>query len=83
MGTFLVQLSSIQDVKEFVKETAEFPCEIDARVGHYLVNGKSILGLLGIDLASPISVEVHGNEKQTAELKANLAAFVVEENTEK
>ncbi|MGI6498888.1 MAG: HPr family phosphocarrier protein [Oscillospiraceae bacterium] len=79
MGSFYVQLSSIDDVKQFVNAATGLPCEVDVRAGRYLVNGKSIMGLLSLDLAEPICVEIRGSDKQAEQLKTMVRSHVLEE----
>ena len=59
-NTFSVLLSSINDVKSFVRAASEQPCDIDVVSGRYIIDAKSIMGIFSIDLAKPIRVEVHG-----------------------
>lgn len=78
METFFVQLSSVADVKQFVDAATCMPFEIDVRSGRYLVNGKSIMGLLSVDLAGPIQIEVHGTSRQAQQLKDQVSRYVVQ-----
>jgi phosphocarrier protein HPr len=78
MESFFVQLASINDVKQFVNAATSLPCEVDVRAGRYLVNGKSIMGLLSIDLAEPVCIEVYGTAKQAEQLKAMVSSHVME-----
>ncbi|MDD4510072.1 MAG: HPr family phosphocarrier protein [Oscillospiraceae bacterium] len=78
MESFFVQLASINDVKQFVNAATSLPCEVDVRAGRYLVNGKSIMGLLSIDLAEPVCIEVCGTAKQAEQLKAMVSSHVME-----
>jgi phosphocarrier protein HPr len=80
MEAFFVQLSSIGEVKQFADAATSLPCEVDVRAGRYLVNGKSVMGLLSIDLAEPICIEVHGTARQAGQLKSMVEAYLVEKN---
>ena len=64
MNVFYVQLTSINDVKQFVNAACSQFCEIDLISGRYTVDAKSIMGIFSIDLAKPIKVEVHGSEDE-------------------
>lgn len=62
----LVNLNSIDKVKEFVQITSQFEERIDLISGRYVIDGKSILGIFSLDLTKPIGVHVVGaslNEK--------------------
>lgn len=78
MEAFFVQLSSVNDVKQFADAATSLPCEVDVRAGRYLVNGKSVMGLLSIDLAEPICIEVHGTARQAEQLKSMVADCLAE-----
>lgn len=80
MEAFFVQLSSIGEVKQFADAATSLPCEVDVRAGRYLVNGKSVMGLLSIDLAEPICIEVHGTARQAEQLKSMVGPYLVEKN---
>ncbi len=62
MQQFKINLKSINDVKEFVRIVNRFPCEVDLASGRYVVDAKSIMGIFSLDLTSPISVKIHGDE---------------------
>jgi len=78
MTTFSIRLTSVSDVKLFVEAASRCRCEVDILTGRYVVDGKSILGLLSINLAAPVTVRVCGTEQEAAALKADAAAFVAE-----
>lgn len=60
MEKFNVNLPTIKDVKDFVNLVNEFPNEVKVSSGNYIVDGKSILGLLSLDLSKSVTVEVVG-----------------------
>jgi len=54
-----IRLSRIDDVKRFVEAAMMRDYDIDLVSGKYVVNGKSIMGIFSLDLASPIHMEAH------------------------
>jgi phosphotransferase system HPr-like phosphotransfer protein len=62
MLPFKIYLKSINDVKEFVRIVNNYPCEVDLASGRYVVDAKSIMGIFSLDLTSPISVKIHGDD---------------------
>ncbi len=48
------------DVKGFVHEAEQCDFDIDISYNHYVVDAKSILGVLGLDLRKPLTVEYTG-----------------------
>lgn len=71
-----VNLNSIQDIKRFVEICAKYPFNIIAKRGRYVVDAKSIMGIVSLDLSQPIEVEaifknnieIHFAENGTSEL---------------
>lgn len=54
-----IRLQSISDVKDFVRIANTFPCEVDLSSGRYVVDAKSMMGLLSLDLTKPVTVTIH------------------------
>ena len=72
--TVAVKITSLEDVKEFVKRAVEIDGEvtvisISEKGTKYVVDGKSILGLLSLDLTHPVKVTC---EKETDLRRLNL-----------
>ena len=78
MNTFYVQLSSINDVKQFVNAACSQMCEIDIISGRYTVDAKSIMGIFSIDLAKPIKIEVHGSDDEFKAFRNKVASYIVD-----
>jgi len=79
MKSYCVLLSSIADVKNFVKAACVQPFDIDVVSGRYIIDAKSILGLFSLDLTKPIRVEVHGTEQDAAGFYEEIRDFVQDE----
>ena len=77
MKTFDVQLSSINDVKNFVNAACRMTFEIDVISGRYVIDAKSIMGLFSVDLAKPITVKVQGSEADCATFKDCVKDYIV------
>lgn len=65
----LVNVGSINAIKDFVNTAVEVPYDVRVYSGPYVVDGKSVMGLFSLDLSSPVYVEVLGpdeshNEKE-------------------
>ena len=59
MKTISVKLPLAENVKAFVNVVNKYPYDIDLRAGRYVVDAKSILGILSLDLAKPITMEIY------------------------
>ncbi len=73
MKTTTIMLKSIDDVKNLVNLTARFSYDIDLRSHRYVVDGKSIMGVLSLDHSKPIEVTIHSDDCD--ELLEGLKAF--------
>lgn len=59
MPTLTIQLKSVRDVQEFVRTVNDFRYEVDLTEGHYVVDAKSIMGILSLDLSKPLLLDIH------------------------
>ncbi|MDI9498439.1 MAG: HPr family phosphocarrier protein [Bacillota bacterium] len=75
MTTLSILLQSIDDVKNFVRIVNDYNYDVDLISGRYVVDGKSIMGIFSLDLASPIEVQIHAEE--ASDLTADLRPFVI------
>ena len=66
MKNVTVSLKSVEAVSLFVKHTEGFEdISVDAYQGRYIVDAKSILGMLSLTLCNPIMLNIVGNEEDT------------------
>ena len=73
MYTEEILLSDIEAVKKFVSFANNFDFPVNIVSGKYVINGKSIMGIFGLDLSQPIKVEV--DESYPVEFKEQLKKF--------
>ena len=59
MKTVTVKLPLADNVKAFVNAVSKYPYGMNLRAGRYVVNAKSILGILSLDRAKPITMEIY------------------------
>lgn len=57
---FKAKLMTVKDVKEFSQIATNFPRNVGVAVSHegYKVDGKSLLGLLSLNLSEPVTVTI-------------------------
>lgn len=79
MKELLVQINSINDVKQLVTSTTMLECDIDVLSGRYLVDAKSIMGLFSLDLGKPVIIQIHGTDEQFDELYSSVERLVLED----
>lgn len=79
--SLIVLLNSVLRVKDFVKTTESFDCEIGAAQGRYLVPANSIMGLFSLNILEPINITIFSDEDDVIRLfNERMKDFVVEEN---
>ncbi len=63
-----------EEVKDFVAAASKSSFDIDIYYNHYTVDAKSILGVLGLDLKSILTVEINGYDP---EFESYIARFAI------
>ena len=63
MRKVMVAFNTVDEVAAFVKDMIRFPEEvhIDLVSGRHIVDAKSLLGILSLDLSKPVEVKVTSN----------------------
>ena len=57
-----IKLTSIMDVKEFVTVAGECDFDVNIFYNHIVVDAKSVLGVLSLDLSKALTVEYDGDD---------------------
>ncbi len=73
MKTFMIKLTTIADVQKFVTTVTLFESDVDIVSGRYIVDAKSILGLLSLDLSKPLEVNIYSC---TEDIEKQISQFV-------
>lgn len=64
MYSLKVLLASKDGVKKFVNAAEKMTCDIDIGYGHYIVDGKSIIGVMNMDISQKLEVTLHTNNQE-------------------
>ena len=59
-----IQLKAFSEVKEFVKAAEKCEYDVDVFYNRVVVDAKSILGVLSMDLTRVLTVQCHGESKE-------------------
>ncbi len=70
-----ILLSDIEAVKKFVSLANQYEFPVTLLSDKYIINGKSIMGIFGLDLSRPLQIEVEDN--CPTEFKEKLKEFSV------
>lgn len=63
-----VSLGCKSQIVQFINMNSRSSCEIDVQDGHSFIDGKSIVGLLSLNLYRPLDVTVIGDDKKITNL---------------
>ena len=61
-NTCIIKLNSIEKVKDFVNQVSTFECDVDVLYRRYILDAKSIMALLSVDLTEPLKVMIHTDD---------------------
>ncbi len=62
LTTVSISLASMEQAKQFVAIASRFPFEMDLRSGRYVVDAKSILGILSLGNRANILLDVYASD---------------------
>lgn len=51
------------DLKEFIRITSSFESDIDIVKGRYVIDAKSLMGILSLDFSKGVDIVIHSVEK--------------------
>ena len=69
-----IMLKTIEDAKKFVNASMKCDFDIDVYYNRFLIDAKSILGVLSLDLTRELTVDCHG---ESPEFNRTLKKFAV------
>lgn len=59
-----IKLNTVKDAGLFVAKCSEYPVDVDFICGRYVIDAKSLMGVLGIGLGRECEVEIHSCYKE-------------------
>lgn len=63
MKRMKIKLNTLNDANSFVKTIDKYDYDIDAVCGRYVIDAKSIMGLLSLGIPKEVNVIIHTNNK--------------------
>ncbi len=75
MKSMQISLEKASQVKDFVQIVQKYPYDIELKSERYIVDAKSILGIFSLDLARPLTIEIHSDDCN--DLLKELKAFAL------
>lgn len=61
MAETAIKLNKIPDIYEFINLAMACPGEVTVYSGKYVINGKSLMGVMSLDLSEPVKIEIDGD----------------------
>lgn len=58
-NTYTVKLSTLKDMNSFVNICSQFEEDIDYRIGRYIVDAKSVMGIMSTTLGREANVTIY------------------------
>ena len=59
-----IKLNATEEVQEFVNAATRCDFDVDVYYNRFLIDAKSILGVLSLDLTKVLTVDCHGESKE-------------------
>lgn len=81
--TKTVNISTVNDVKEFVEVACQHSCNATLISGRFAIDAKSIMGVFSLDVSKPLTLELepnksNGDDDRESFIKA-IAPYIVED----
>lgn len=77
MKSVNVLLNTIESVKKFVDAVSDYDCDMDMMAGSYVVDAKSIMGILSMNLLKPIEFRIHDDGKESEAIIGRIRPYIV------
>lgn len=72
----MIKIDTVDKVKEFSNLCSQCTDDVLVYSGRYIISGKSVMGLLSIDITQPLKVEFCGHIPH--EVKQGMKKFIVD-----
>ena len=80
MKIMKIKLNTLNDANNLVKSIDKYDYDIDAVYGRYVIDAKSIMGLLSLGIPKEIFIIIHTNNKDViSKFKEDISEWKVEE----
>lgn len=73
MIEMIVKFSNPQEVLEFVNKVSKYPYDMDMKRGRFIVDAKSILGIMNLGFDNPIELKIY--DEDCKDLKDELSKY--------
>lgn len=78
---FQIRLNSVNEIVLFTQKCSEFDCDIDYQVGRYIIDAKSMMGVLSTRVEKTVTVVINTDEQNVIkEFQEKIKLWIVEED---
>ena len=74
MNKMIVVFQNLDDIVKFVQKVEKYPYNMDMKRGKYVVDAKSLLGLMNLGFHKEIELEVY--EEECEDLRKDIEEFI-------
>lgn len=78
MSDFMIRLSSIDEIKQFIRIATLQPCGVQLASGTQTTSAKAYMGVFNLDFGSPLRCTVCGTEDQRLSFLNAVQQYVIE-----
>ena len=78
MNDFLIRLSSVDEIKQFIRIATLQPCAVELYSGNQIANAKAYMSVFNLDFSDPLRVTVCGTEDQRNSFRRAVQQYVIE-----
>lgn len=70
-------LNDFNSICEFQKIIESSPASFDMQQGHTMIDGKSIIGIMSLDLSSPVKLNINGTSEEEETVLSNISKYII------
>lgn len=74
MSQMMIEFKNPEEVLEFVNKVAKYPFDMDMKRGRFVVDAKSILGIMNLGFNTPIELKIY--DEDCSQLKEDISKYV-------
>ena len=78
MRSVYISLPSVKVVQNFVAQISELKGDFDIKDGVYVLDARSLMGILSLDLSKPIHLVINKDTKETMD---KIDRFIIDNDT--
>ena len=78
MTTAWVMLKIIKELQDFVNIVSNYGCRMELVARHQVINAKSIIGVLSMDITKPLELRIYDGGKDIEEILQQLKKYRID-----